>query len=159
MTGSNFHPQFPRSPLLTPVTMISLLARTQARLTTYFSDLCFKSLASNFFFFFRGTSSFFQLKRLIVWQRYWNKRALSIIFPSPSYDEALNETGIPTIISYCEDICDKVFNPALCNKDNKLNKLLTEVNKAPYLLRNHRYFALPKWKRTVLITLLLCHRA
>ena len=45
------------------------------------------------------------------------KRALSIICPSLSYDEALNETGIPTIISYCEDICDKVFNAALCNKD------------------------------------------
>ena len=54
--------------------------------------------------------------------------------------------GIPTIISYCEDICDNVFNAALGNKDNKLNKLLTEANKAPYLLRNHRHFALPKWK-------------
>ena len=54
--------------------------------------------------------------------------------------------GIPTIISYCEDIRDKVFNAALGNKDNKLNKLLTEANKAPYLLRNHRHFALPKWK-------------
>ena len=62
------------------------------------------------------------------------------------YDEALNEAGIPTIISYCEDIpvCDKVFNAALGNKDNKLNKLLTEANKALYLLRNHRHFALPK---------------
>ena len=58
----------------------------------------------------------------------------------------LIEAGIPTIISYCEDICDKVFNAALGNKDNKLNKLLTEANKAPYLLRNHRHFALPKWK-------------
>ena len=37
------------------------------------------------------------------------------------YDEALNEAGIPTIISYCEDICDKVFNTALDNKDNKPN--------------------------------------
>ena len=74
------------------------------------------------------------------------KGALSIICPSLSYDEALNEAGIPTIISYCEDICDKVFNAALGNKDNKLNKLLTEANKAPYLLRNHRHFALPKWK-------------
>ena len=54
--------------------------------------------------------------------------------------------GIPTIISYCEDIRDKVFNAALGNKDNKLNKPLTEANKAPYLLRNHRPFALPKWK-------------
>ena len=50
--GSNFHPQFPRSPLVTPGTMIALLARTQARLTTYFSDLCFKSLASNILIFF-----------------------------------------------------------------------------------------------------------
>ena len=40
----------------------------------------------------------------------------------------------------------KVFNAAHGNKDNKLNKLLTEANKAPYLLRNHRHFALPKWK-------------
>ena len=49
--GSNFHPQFPRSLLVTPGTVIPLLARTQARLTTYFSDLCFKSLASKVFFF------------------------------------------------------------------------------------------------------------
>ena len=29
--------------------------------------------------------------------------------------------GIPTIISYCEDICDKVLNVALGNKDNRPN--------------------------------------
>ena len=51
------------------------------------------------------------------------KRALSIICTSLSYDEALQvEAGIPTITSYCEDLCDKVFNAALGNKDNKLNK-------------------------------------
>ena len=38
------------------------------------------------------------------------KRALLIICPSLSYDGALNEAGIPTIISCCEDICDKVLN-------------------------------------------------
>ena len=55
-------------------------------------------------------------------------------FPSLSYDEALNEANIPTIISYREDICDNVFNTALGNRDNKLNnKLLTEANKAPYI--------------------------
>ena len=58
----------------------------------------------------------------------------------------LIEADIPIIISYCEDICHKVFNAALGNKGNKLNKLSTEANKAPYLLRNHRHFALPKWK-------------
>ena len=57
-----------------------------------------------------------------------------------SYDEALNEAGIPIIISYWENICDKVFNAAVGNKDNKLNKLLTEANKAPYLPINHRHF-------------------
>ena len=74
------------------------------------------------------------------------KKALSIICPSLSYDKALNKAGIPTIISYCEDICDKLFNAALGNKDNKLNKLLTPANKAPYSLRKHRHFALLKWK-------------
>ena len=47
------------------------------------------------------------------------ERALSIICSSLSYDEALNEADIPTIISYCEDICGKVFNAALVNVDNK----------------------------------------
>ena len=55
--------------------------------------------------------------------------------------------------------CDTIFNAALGNKDNKLNKLLTEANKAPYSLRNQRHFALPKWKRNVLRTVLFCHRA
>ena len=44
------------------------------------------------------------------------------------------------------DICDKVFNASLGNNDNKLNKLLTEASKAPYSLRYHRHFALPKRK-------------
>ena len=74
------------------------------------------------------------------------KRALSVIRSSLSYDEAFDEAGIPTIISCYEDICGKVFNAALVNKENKLNKLLTEVNKVPYSLRNHRHLALPKWK-------------
>ena len=69
-----------------------------------------------------------------------------IICPSLSSDEALNEADIPTIISYCEDICDKVSNVALGNKDNKLNKLLTQASKVPYSLRKHRHFALLKWK-------------
>ena len=70
--------------------------------------------------------------------------------PHLSYDEALKKAGIPNIISYCEDICDTdcdtIFNAALGNKDNKLNKLLTEANKAPYSLRNQRHFALQKLK-------------
>ena len=53
---------------------------------------------------------------------------LMILFSfSLSYDKALNEAGIPTIFSCCEDICDLVFNAALGNK-YKHNKLLTEAN-------------------------------
>ena len=76
------------------------------------------------------------------------ERALSVIRPSLSYDEAFNEAAIPTIISYCEDIRDKFFNAAIGSNDNKLEKLLTEANKALYSLRNHRHvhLALPKWK-------------
>ena len=73
------------------------------------------------------------------------KKALSIICPILSHDVALKETGIPTIVSYCEEICDKVFKAALRHKDNKLNKLLTEANKAPRS-KNQRHFALLKWK-------------
>ena len=50
VTRSNSYPQFPRSPLVTPGTLIPLLARTLARLTTYCAGLCFKSLASRFFY-------------------------------------------------------------------------------------------------------------
>ena len=50
VTRSNSYPQFPRSPLVTPGTMIPLLARTLARLTTYCAGLCFKSWASKFVF-------------------------------------------------------------------------------------------------------------
>ena len=65
---------------------------------------------------------------------------------SLSHNEALKEAGILTIISYCEEICDTVFNAALGNKDNKLNKLLTKANQALNSLRNQGHFALPKWK-------------
>ena len=40
--------------------------------------------------------------------------------------EALKEAGIPTIISFCEDICDTgydtIFNATLGNKHSKLDK-------------------------------------
>ena len=86
----------------------SLLARTQARLTTYRAGLCFKSLASKFFFYGEQVPSLNPKDSSFVTVT----KTLSIICPSLSYDEVLNETGIPTIISYCEDICDKAFNAA-----------------------------------------------
>ena len=67
-----------------------------------------------------------------MWAGARPKRALLIICPSLSSDEALKEAGIPTIISYCEDICDKVSNAALGNKDNKLDKLLHSMKMEIY---------------------------
>ena len=37
---------------------------------------------------------------------------------SLSYDEVLKEAGIPTIVSYCEDICDMVFNASAASITN-----------------------------------------
>ena len=48
----------------------------------------------------------------------------------------LNEAGIPTNISYCGGICDKVFNAPQGNKGNKHNKLLTEANKAIFFKKS-----------------------
>ena len=47
--------------------------------------------------------------------------------PHLSYDgEALKEAGIPTIISFSEDMCDTgydtIFNATLGNKHSKLDK-------------------------------------
>ena len=82
-----------------------------------------------------------------VWAGAGPKKGIIDHLPQSALWRGTYEAGSPTIILYCKDICDKVFNPALGNKDtNKLNKLLTEANRAPYLLRNYRHFALPRWK-------------
>ena len=74
------------------------------------------------------------------------KRAFSIISPGITYIEAFEETGIPTIISYSESMCHKVFNSIVSDKDNKLLKLLPATNHVPYDLRENRRFAIPEWK-------------
>ena len=66
VTRSDSYPQFPRSPLVTPRTMIPLLARTPVGLTTYCAGLCFKSSVE----FLWGTSPFSQLRRLVVSRSY-----------------------------------------------------------------------------------------
>lgn len=48
------------------------------------------------------------------------KGAFTIICPSLSYDKALNEAGIRTIISYCEDICDRFLTLPLATRITNL---------------------------------------
>ena len=78
------------------------------------------------------------------------KRAMSIICPICLMTRHLRKLVFQTLFhiarTYVTRTVTRFFNAALGNKDNKLNKLLTEANKAPYSLRNQRHFALPKLK-------------
>ena len=74
------------------------------------------------------------------------KRALSIICAGLDYKEALIVTGIPTIISYNEGICNSTFTLIISDKEHTLNMLLPAANNNPYSSREYRRFAIPKWR-------------
>ena len=59
-------------------------------------------------------------------------------------NEALNVTGIPTIISYNEGICNSTFTSIITDKEHRLNMLLPAANNNPYSSRKYRRFAIPK---------------
>ena len=65
--------------------------------------------------------------------------------PHLSDDEAPKEAGIPTIISFCEDICDTgydtIFSATLGNKDSK--QVLTEANKVPLFTKKSATLCTP----------------
>ena len=109
----------------------SLLARTQARLTTYCAGLCFKSLASKFFFFTGN-------KFLLSTQK---TRRLSRLLKQKGIINHLKLVFRP-LFHIARTYVTRFLTLPLSNKDNKLNKLLTEANKTPYLsssrLRNPR---------------------
>ena len=60
-----------------------------------------------------------------VWAGAGPKKGIIDHLPQSALWRGTYEAGSPTIISYCKDICDKVFNPALGNKD---------TNKSFYIL-------------------------
>ncbi len=79
-----------------------------------------------------------ELKRL-------QRRAFSIINPGLTNHEALSESNIPTIMSYGDTICKDIFDSAVNDKYNKLNKLFSPTHETTYQLRQNRCFDIPNW--------------
>ena len=69
------------------------------------------------------------------------KRAMHIIFPLCSYNEALVESGLTKLSDRCQELVDKLFKNVLQNEQNKLHELLPARNTCTFNLRN-----MPKFK-------------
>ena len=73
------------------------------------------------------------------------KRALRIIDPDLSYNEAINVFGLQTLKTRREDMCLCLFTQ-MQNSTHKLHNLLPEKKENRYLLRNNKPFSLPRCK-------------
>ncbi|CAH3033775.1 unnamed protein product, partial [Porites lobata] len=69
------------------------------------------------------------------------KRAMHIIFPLCSYNEALVESGLTKLSDRRQELVDKLFKNVLQNEQNKLHELLPARNTCTFNLRN-----MPKFK-------------
>ena len=74
------------------------------------------------------------------------KRALRIIYPGMSYNQALEFSGLPTLFKRREGISSKLSNEVLGDPGHTLHKLLPSKNPANYFLRRNWNFALPLCK-------------
>ena len=74
------------------------------------------------------------------------KRALRIIYPGMSYNQALEFSGLPTLFKRREEISSKLFNEVVDDRGHTLHKLLPPKNPSNYSLRRNRDFALPLCK-------------
>ena len=68
------------------------------------------------------------------------KRAMRIIFPLLSYNEALVESGLTKLSDRRQELVDKLFKNVLQNEQNKLHELLPARNTCTFNLRNMRKF-------------------
>ena len=71
------------------------------------------------------------------------KRALSIIFPSMSYNKACEVLGITPITEHQSQLCSKLLDAIVTDSKHKLHDLLPQENNASYNFRNNRPFVLP----------------
>ena len=74
------------------------------------------------------------------------RRALRIIYPSMSYNQALEFSGLPTLFKRRKEISSKLFSEVVDDPGHTLHKLLPPQNPANYFLRRNRNFALPLCK-------------
>ena len=68
------------------------------------------------------------------------RRALRIIYPDCSYNEALLLTGLVPLYNRREFLCDKLFNSILSNPSHKLYSLLPPKNECEVNLRSQHSF-------------------
>ena len=66
------------------------------------------------------------------------KRALRIIYPGMSYNQALEFSGLPTLFKRREEISSKLFNEVVGDSGLTLHKLLPPKNPPNYFLRKNR---------------------
>ena len=68
------------------------------------------------------------------------KRAMRIIFPLRSYNEALVESGLTKLSDRRQELVDKLFKNVLQNEQKRLHELLPARNTCTFNLRNMRKF-------------------
>ena len=68
------------------------------------------------------------------------KRAMRIIFPFCTYNEALVKSGLTKLSDRRPELVDKLFKEVLQNEQNKLHELLPARNTCTLNLRNMRKF-------------------
>ena len=59
------------------------------------------------------------------------KRAISIILPSTSYNNECEILGITPMVHHIDSLCDKLFHSIASDKDHTLNSLLPPLHKNP----------------------------
>ena len=70
------------------------------------------------------------------------KRAMTIIAPDISYEDALDEFKLPSLESRRIEACRKLFND-IRSEQHKLNNLLPAIRRPTYGLRNQRRYSVP----------------
>jgi len=68
------------------------------------------------------------------------RRALRLIYPDKSYDEALNDSNLQSLDARRHDACKDLFSQ-LQNSTHRLHKLLPDACKTDYNLRSKRRFS------------------
>ena len=68
------------------------------------------------------------------------KRALSIIYPYMSYNEALVQAGLSRLADHHQDLCKSLFDNISEDKNHRLHHLLPPQFSTTYSLRNPRTF-------------------
>ena len=63
------------------------------------------------------------------------KRAMKVIFPKATYDQALNFANIHSLKKRRQDLTDKLFHEITSNEDHRLNSILPSRNFNNFNLR------------------------